>query len=188
MSAPAVLRSVLDRSGKSFEIATFSEPANSEGRAILTGAIELIPGRGRIRVYAFVNDRRDAPGQKFITLTSRQVDEHTGEISFVNVAIGNVVNSRGDGAEVYFDTIIFNPVDRDGRNLPGAQPVSVYVTRDCDLALHARLGFAQPRIDRPRRASQSASEAAEGDVPDLEAQAAIVAAAVDELDVHAGRL
>ena len=180
------LRSVVNRGGKLFEIATFSEPSSAESRAVLTGAIEVVPGRGRQRVYAFVNDRRDVPGQTFISLTTRDVDEGSGEIRYIPVAIGNVVNERRDGGEVYFDTVIFNPVDRNGKNIPGSQPVSVYVTRECDPALHSKLGFAQPRLQRPARSGAASPEGGEGivdEAADPDAQAAMVAAAAGSINL-----
>jgi hypothetical protein len=183
----AVLKNVVKRGDKLFEVATFSVPSNAESQAVLVGAIELIPGRGRTRVYAFVNDRRDEPGKTFISLTSRQVNDATGEIGYATVAIGNVVNSRGDGGEVYFDTVIFNAVDASGKGIPGAQPVSAYVTRDCDPTLHAKLGFAQPRIPRPSKAVDAAADSgADGvdeDVVDPEERAAMVAAAASSINV-----
>lgn len=181
------LRSVVNRDGKLFEIATFSEPSSAESRAVLTGAIELVPGRGRTRVFAFVNDRRDVPGQTFISLTARNVDEGTGEIGYIPVAIGNVVNERRDGGDVYFDTVIFNPVDRNGRNIPGSQPVSVYVTRECDPSLHAKLGFAQARVQRPAKNGAASPEGGTDGIvdegADPAAQAAMVAAAAGSINV-----
>jgi len=150
--AASVLRTVIKRDEKIFEIAKFVEPTNPSSKAVLTGVIQVLPGKGREQVSGFVNDRKDGTGS-FITLSARRVDDHTGEIGYVTVAIGNVVNERRDGGEVYFDTILFNPVGANGEPIPGAQPVSVYVTRACPQTLHTRLGFAQPRVERPARAT-----------------------------------
>lgn len=175
-TAAAVLRAVARRGEKVFEIANFVEPTNPDSRAVLTGVIELIPGKGRERVTAFVNDRKHQPGT-FISLSARRVDDHSGEIKYVTVALGNVVNERSDGSEVYFDTILFNPVGESGDPIPGVQPGAVYVTRACSPALHTRLGFASPRADRPARATATehaehgpagdsgATEFDDGDIP-----------------------
>ncbi|MEX3917888.1 hypothetical protein AB4Y43_16850 [Paraburkholderia sp. BR10872] len=151
-NAAAVLRAVARRGDKVFEIASFTEPTNPDTRAVLTGVIELVQGKGRERVTAFVNDRKGQPGT-FISLSARRVDDHSGEIKYVTVALGNVVNARADGSDVYYDTVLFNPVGDTGEPLPGAQPVAVYVTRACSPVLHARLGFAASRVERPARAA-----------------------------------
>lgn len=172
--AKPVLRAVVKRDEKLFETAVFVPSANPESRAVLTGQIDLGLGEGRIAVYAFVNQRRDESGAKFISLTSRKVHPRTGEINYFPVAIGNPVNYRGDGNEVFYDTVIFNPVDEEGQNIPGAQPVAVWVMGACDEALHSKLGFTSPRVQRPKRAAAE-DEVVEGD-EDAAEQAAMAAA------------
>ncbi|SEI14798.1 hypothetical protein [Paraburkholderia hospita] len=154
--AKPVLRAVVQRGEKWFETAVFTPSSKPESKAIMTGYIDLGLGEGRISVFAFVNDRKDqagAPtGAKYISLTSHKVHPRTGEIGYFPVAIGNVVNSRSDGGEVFYDTVIFNPVSEEGNNIPGAQPVAVWVTDACDAELHAKLGFVSTRVARPKKA------------------------------------
>ncbi|MGU4703237.1 hypothetical protein K6L09_41960 [Burkholderia cepacia] len=167
--ARPVLRAVVQRGEKWFETAVFVPSTKPDSKAVLTGHIDLGLGEGRIPVFAFVNERRDdggaLTGAKYISLTTRKVHPRTGEIGYFPVAIGNVVNSRGDGGEVYFDTVIFNPVDEDLNNISGVPAVAVWVTDACDAALHAKLGFTSARVARPKKndESQPDASASEGD-------------------------
>jgi hypothetical protein len=164
--AKPVLRAVVQRGEKWFETAVFVPSSKPDSKAVLTGHIDLGLGDGRIPVFAFVNERKEEgvpTGAKYISLTSRKVHPRTGEIGYFPVAIGNVVNSRGDGGEVFYDTVIFNPVDEDLNNIPGAQPVPVWVTDACDATLHAKLGFASARVSRPKKQDESQSDPAADD-------------------------
>jgi len=161
--AKPVLRAVVQRGEKWFETAVFVPSIKPDSKAVLTGHIDLGLGDGRIEVFAFVNERKEdgvPTGAKYISLTSRKVHPRTGEIGFFPVAIGNVVNSRGDGGEVFFDTVIFNPVDHDLNNISGVQPVAVWVTEACDAELHAKLGFTSARVARPKKQEDGQPDAA----------------------------
>lgn len=149
-SAPQepVLRNVQKLGDKYFERAVFFKATS--GRAAFKGFINLL-GNGRIPVTGFINNRRDDSGGKVISLNYTHIDQRTGEISHRTVAFGNVVNHRGDGDEVYFDTVLFNPVQENGERVEGAEPVAVWVTDACDTEFHQRLGFDQPRVTRPPR-------------------------------------
>lgn len=157
-----VLRSVVTRGDKQFETAVFYRSDKPDSKAVLIGQILLKEGGRRVRVFAFVNERKvdglEGSGAKFLTLTSQTVNEQTGEIGFVTVAIGNPVNSRSDGGDVFFDTILFTPTDERGQVEPEADPIAVWVTAGCDAALHAKLGFTSARIQRPRRSESEDSE------------------------------
>ncbi|TES99610.1 hypothetical protein [Burkholderia cepacia] len=148
----------------------FVPSSKPDSKAVLTGHIDLGLGDGRIAVFAFVNERKDEgsvpTGAKYISLTTRKVHPRSGEIGYFPVAIGNVVNSRSDGGEVFFDTVIFNPVDEDLNNIPGVQPVAVWVTEACDAALHAKLGFTSARVARPKKQDEVQSDAAAVDPDD----------------------
>jgi len=152
-----VLRNVVNRGGERFEIAVLWRNTNPESKTVFSGHIDLLGTGRREHVFGFVNDRRDGSGGKVITLTANYTDPSSGKMGYRQVAIGNVVNHRSDGKPVYFDTVVFNPIGPDGKNVEGAAPVSVYVTKDCDSDLHAKLGFAQARIDRPKRDAPSDS-------------------------------
>lgn len=191
-SANPVLRAVVKRGEKWFETAVFVPSSNPDSKAVMTGHIDLGLGDGRIPVFAFVNERKDeggAPtGAKYISLTSKKVHPRSGEIGYFPVAIGNVVNSRGDGGEVFYDTVIFNPVAEDGNNIPGAQPVAVWVTDACDAAFHSKLGFTSARVARPKKAAdeQPVESGETGESTSRAAMLAAVAAATGhpETDIH----
>src|SRR5260363_222456 len=120
-----------------------------ESRYAMTGYIELGLGNARVPVCAFINERKRSDSQAggpFISLSTRTTDLSTGEIGYAQVALGNVVNTRSDGGEVFYDTVIFNPVDADGKNIPHSTPLSVWVTDACDAALHRALGCRQARV------------------------------------------
>lgn len=185
--AKPVLRAVVKRDEKLFETAVFVPSANPESRAVLTGQIDLGLGEGRIAVYAFVNQRRDDSGAKFISLTSRKVHPRTGEINYFPVAIGNPVNYRQDGSEVFFDTVIFNPVNEEGQNIPGAQPVTVWVTDACDEGLHAKLGFTSPRVQRPKKAADEGVPLGDEDAAEQAAMDAALAQATGAEHVGAAQ-
>jgi hypothetical protein len=158
-----VLRTVVNRENKWFETAVFWRTSNPGSKAVMTGHIDLGLGHGRIPVFAFVNERTDGGTGKFITLSAHGTDQVTGEIGYKQVAIGNVVNSRADGKEVFFDTVLFNPLDDSGKNIPGAQPVSVYVTGACTDDLHSKLGFTEPRVARPKKQAEIATSGVSDD-------------------------
>lgn len=147
-----VLRNVQKVGDKYFERAVFFKATS--GRAAFKGYIDLL-GKGRIPVTGFINNRRDDSGGKVISLNYTHIDQHSGEISHRTVAFGNVVNHRGDGDEVYFDTVLFNAVQENGERVEGVEPVAVWVTDACDAEFHERLGFDQPRIARPTRDGES---------------------------------
>lgn len=158
-----ILRNVQNVDGKWFERVVFYRSTNPESRVVFFGQIDLL-GRGRIPVFGFVNDRRE--GGKVISLTSQQTDPSSGEMKYRTVALGNVVNYRNDEKPVFFDTVIFNPVDEEGRNIEGAAPVSAWVTDACDTELHQRLGFECPRVPRPKREAGRSPHDGESDTRD----------------------
>lgn len=152
-----VLRCVRKIGEKWFEKAALYKNSDESSRAAFSGYIDLL-GQGRQHVFGFINPRRDGEGV-VISLTARRTNPHSGEIGHRTVALGSVVNHRGDGGDVYFDTILFNPVNEDGERIEDAEPVAVYVTDECDTELHRQLGFRQARIARPKRgASQDDSQ------------------------------
>src|SRR5260363_203404 len=148
-----VLRAVVKRADKWFETAVFWPSTHPESRYAMTGYIELGLGNARVPVCAFINERKRSDSQAggpFISLSTRTTDLSTGEIGYAQVALGNVVNTRSDGGEVFYDTVIFNPVDADGKNIPHSTPITVWVTDACDAALHRALGFTHARLPRPK--------------------------------------
>lgn len=142
-----VLRNVKKVGDKYFERAVFYK---ATGRAAFKGYIDLL-GEGRIAVTGFINNRKDGSDGKVISLNYTHIDQRSGEITHRTVALGNVVNRRGDGDAVYYDTVIFNAVDDRGERVEGAEAVAVWITDACDAEFHQRLGFEQPRITRPPR-------------------------------------
>ena len=149
--ARPVMRSVVNRDGKWFETAVLWKNANPDSKAAFSGQIDINGDGRREHVFGFINDRKDGSGGKVISLTTNYTNPQSGEMGFRQVAIGNVVNHRSDDKPVYFDTVLFNPVDESGKTIEGSTPVSVYVTKDCDAEFHAKLGFASARVDRPKK-------------------------------------
>uniref|UniRef100_UPI003F491E40 hypothetical protein n=1 Tax=Cupriavidus taiwanensis TaxID=164546 RepID=UPI003F491E40 len=150
-SPQPILRCVRKIGEKWFEKAAFYKNTNPNSRAAFSGYIDLL-GQGRQHVFGFINARRDGEGV-VISLTASYTDQASGEMGHRTVALGSVVNQRGDGGDVYFDTILFNPLNEDEQRIDDAEPVAVYVTDECDPDLHKQLGFRQARIARPKRDS-----------------------------------
>ncbi len=153
-----VVRAVVKRSDRWFETAVFWPAPHPESKYVMTGYIDLGLGGSRLPVFAFINERKEGDphaGGPFISLSTRLTNLRTGEISYARVAIGNVVNTRSDGGEVFYDTIIFNPVDANGKHLPDSTPITVWVTDACDATLHRILGFTHARIPRPKRKAEN---------------------------------
>lgn len=144
-----ILRCVRKIGEKWFEKAAFYKNTNPNSRAAFSGYIDLL-GQGRQHVFGFINPRRDGEGV-VISLTASYTDPTSGEMGRRTVALGSVVNQRADGGEVYFDTMLFNPLDEEERRIDDAEPVAVYVTEECDSDLHRQLGFREARRPRPKR-------------------------------------
>lgn len=150
--AMPALRGLIKRGEKWVETAALWASSNPESKAVMTGYIDLGIGQTHIPVFAFVNDRKDKegePGGKFISLSSPTTNHTTGEITYVRVAMGNLVNTRADGEAVFYDTVIFNAIDKEGKPLADTPPISVRVTDACDTTLHSKLGFTHARLPRP---------------------------------------
>nr|WP_280971205.1 hypothetical protein [Cupriavidus gilardii]WDE72570.1 hypothetical protein [Cupriavidus gilardii] len=144
-----ILRCVRKIGEKWFEKAAFYKNTNPNSRAAFSGYIDLL-GQGRQHVFGFINPRRDGEGV-VISLTASYTDPTSGEMGRRTVALGSVVNQRADGGEVYFDTMLFNPLDEEEQRIDDAEPVAVYVTDECDSDLHRQLGFREARRPRPKR-------------------------------------
>ncbi len=163
-AAPA-LRGLVRRGEKWVETAALWPSSNPDSKAVMTGYIDLGTSQTRAPVFAFVNERKDKEGQlgsTFLSLSSPITNHTTGEITYVRVAIGNLVNTRADGEPVFYDTVIFNAIDEEGKPLADTPPISVRVTDACDTTLHRKLGFTHARLPRPLREAPPAP-----DIPEI---------------------
>lgn len=156
-----ILRCVRKIDEKWFEKAAFYKNTNPNNRAAFSGYIDLL-GQGRQHVFGFINPRRDGEGV-VISLTASITNPTSGEMGHRTVALGSVVNQRADGGEVYFDTILFNPLDEEERRIEDVDPVAVYVTDECDPELHRQLGFWELRRPRPKREASAGHAQRSGD-------------------------
>src|SRR5260364_234416 len=114
-----VLRAVVKRADKWFETAVFWPSTHPESRYAMTGYIVLGLGNARVPVCAIINARKRSDSQAggpFISLSTRTTYLSTGEIGYAQVALGNEDNTRTDGGEVFYDTVIIHPLDADGKN------------------------------------------------------------------------
>jgi len=102
----------------------------------------------KVRVYGFIKERKDNPSQKFVTLSAKGAGPDGG---YTQVAIGNPVNTRADGSDVYFDSLVFHLADD--------ETLGARLTKTCSDEMQKSLGFTSPRVARPPKPAADAAAA-----------------------------
>ncbi len=109
-------------------------------------------------VIAHMNERKANLETGEVKPSFLKLSERVGkgeDQTWREVGYGNAMNTRKDGKQVFYDTVIFNV---DGEIL------NARITKHVTAEMHAKLGFTSPRQERPK-SDQSIKEQTEEPAP-----------------------
>lgn len=111
-------------------------------------------------VIAHMNERKPDPETGEIKPGFLKLSERVGkgdDQTWREVGYGNAMNSRKDGKQVFFDTVLFNV---------GGETLNARVTKHVTPEMHEKLGFTSPREERPKSDKSAKAEQAEEPAPE----------------------
>lgn len=123
----------------------------------------IISGGEKHQVLAHINERKPDASTGEIKPNFLKLSKAEGQgdaVQWTELGFGNALNKRTDGKPVYFDEVLFNV---------GGKTISARLGKGVSEELHAKLGFASSRVERPKDEKKDAKEGPKSPAPQQQA-------------------
>eukprot|EP00887_Chlorella_sp_A99_P003782 scaffold31.g3782.t1 len=111
-------------------------------------------------VIAHMNERKANPETGEVKPSFLKLSERVGkgeDQTWREVGYGNAMNTRKDGKQVFYDTVLLNV---------NGETLNARITKHVTPEMHAKLGFTSPRQERPKTEKSIKAEQTEELAPE----------------------